>query len=57
MADDEGLAERVRAELAIRTEFSELKMFGGLAFMADWVEPAVRFALGEPSKPPKKPKL
>ena len=35
MAYDEGLAERVRAVLAIRGDHRERKMFGGLAFMAD----------------------
>ena len=33
MAYDEGLAERVREVLSDRVEFSEKKMFGGLAFM------------------------
>lgn len=33
MAYDEGLAERVRDELADRPELVERKMFGGLAFM------------------------
>ena len=33
MAYDEALAERVRVLLAPRTDVSERKMFGGLAFM------------------------
>lgn len=33
MAYDEGLAARVRALLADRTDVSERKMFGGLTFM------------------------
>ena len=33
MAYDEGLAERVRALLANRPDFSEMKMFGGIGFM------------------------
>jgi TfoX/Sxy family transcriptional regulator of competence genes len=33
MAFDPELADRVRESLAPRTEFSERKMFGGLAFM------------------------
>ena len=34
MAFDEWLADRVREALAARAEFSERKMFGGIAFMA-----------------------
>lgn len=34
MAFDEGLAERVRELLRGRRDFSERKMFGGLAFMS-----------------------
>ena len=33
MAYDEDLAERVRGVLAARSELSERKMFGGIAFM------------------------
>lgn len=33
MAYDEALAERVRARLQTRPDFSERKMFGGLCFM------------------------
>jgi hypothetical protein len=33
MAYDEGLAERVRVLLANRPDYSEKKMFGGIAFM------------------------
>lgn len=35
MAYDEGLAERVRAELAGESGLSEKKMFGGIAFFLD----------------------
>lgn len=35
MAYDEELAERVRSELRTCAEFSERKMFGGLAFMVN----------------------
>jgi len=33
MAYDEGLAERIRTTLSTRTDVTERKMFGGLAFM------------------------
>ena len=33
MAYDEGLAQRIREQLTAQTDFSEKKMFGGLAFM------------------------
>lgn len=33
MAYDEGLAQRIRESFADRTDFSEKRMFGGLAFM------------------------
>jgi len=33
MAYDEGLAERIRSNLAGRSDVTELKMFGGIAFM------------------------
>jgi TfoX/Sxy family transcriptional regulator of competence genes len=33
MAYDEGLAERIRAQLSARADVSERKMFGGIAFM------------------------
>ena len=33
MAYDEGLAERVREKLAARSNLTERKMFGGIAFM------------------------
>ena len=35
MAYDEGLADRVRAAVAERAVFDELKMFGGLGFMVN----------------------
>lgn len=35
MAYDEGLAERVRAELVPHVDVDEKKMFGGLAFMVN----------------------
>ena len=35
MAYDEDLAERVRSELRACADFSERKMFGGLAFMVN----------------------
>jgi TfoX/Sxy family transcriptional regulator of competence genes len=35
MAFDPGLAERVREALAARTDVSERRMFGGLAFLLD----------------------
>lgn len=35
MAYDEYLADRVRELLAIRTDVTERRMFGGLAFMVD----------------------
>lgn len=35
MAYDEELAERIRAVLADRTDVSERRMFGGLAFLVD----------------------
>lgn len=35
MAFDEALADRVREVLAARSELSERKMFGGIAFMLD----------------------
>ena len=41
MAYDEGLAERIRSQLAGRTDVREQKMFGGLAFMV-----AERMAVG-----------
>jgi TfoX/Sxy family transcriptional regulator of competence genes len=33
VAYDEGLAERVRQQLSARADVSEMKMFGGIAFM------------------------
>lgn len=35
MPYDEGLAERVRAVIADRAEFTEITMFGGLCFMVN----------------------
>ena len=33
MSYDEGLAERVREALCARTDVSEMRMFGGIAFL------------------------
>jgi TfoX/Sxy family transcriptional regulator of competence genes len=33
MAYDEGLAERVREQMSARSDVSEMKMFGGIAFL------------------------